>query len=323
MKLVVLFLTPILALVAGLHSAIPAEDRLTYQPWFTGPLLSPTPINMDPLHPAIEPSLTIFNTYGFYNSHWKMEKQDNVWGINPLIDFQFGITKNLGIETIVSSISNFSKGQRATYFQDTLFLLGYQISNNIKGSWVPDFRILIEELFPTGKYQKLNPEKLGIDATGFGSFQTGPSFVVRKLYYLPHGVLTLKWSGTYLFPSSVNVKGFNTYGGGHGTNGTVKPGQSFIAFFSGEYSLNQCWVLAFDSELLFQRKSHFKGKRGTFAPGVPASTELPVSIQISFAPEVECNITPLSGLLGGVWFTVAGRNSNAFASVFFAYLQVF
>ena len=320
-----LLLAPIVAFAAGALSTsyTHSENQLIYTPWFTGPLLAPTPINMQPGHPAIEPSLTVFNTYGKYNSHWKLKKQDTTWAINPLIDFQFGITNNLGIETLVSFISNFKNGKSASHFQDTTILFGYQVSNDIKGTWVPDFRLILQETFPTGNYQKLDPAKQGIDSTGFGSFQTGPVLVFRKLFYLPHSFFSLRWSIGYLFPSTVNVKGFNTYGGGYWTKGKAKPGQTLTAFLSGEYSINQRWVLAFDTEFLAQGKSHFTGKSGVNVTGGIASTRLPSSVQISFAPEVEYNFTKSSGLLAGVWFTVAGKNSAAFASAFLAYVHVF
>lgn len=326
MRLIVAsILAPIVAFAVGTPSpsSVPNENLLTYTPWFTGPLLAPTPINMKPGHPAIEPSLTVFNTYGKYNSNWNLKKQENIWAINPLVDFQMGITNNLGIETLVSFISNFKNGKTASYFQDTIVLFGYQVSNDIKGSWVPDFRLILQETFPTGKYQKLDPGKEGIDSTGFGSFQTGPVLAFRKLFYLPHSFFSLRWSLGYLFPSSVNVKGFNTYGGGYGANGRVRPGQTLTAFLSGEYSINQRWALAFDSEFLYQRKSHFSGKNGVTTAGEAANTKLPPSVQISFAPEFEYNFTPMSGLLAGIWVTVAGKNSAAFASAFLAYLYVF
>jgi hypothetical protein len=46
-------------------------------------------------------------------------------------------------------------------------------------------------------------------------------------------------------------------------------------------------------------------------------------VQISFAPEVEYNFSQSSGLLAGVWFTVAGKNSSAFASAFLTYFIFF
>ena len=309
---VIFFLVPILFFASeSKPSSTPNETLLTYTPWLTGPLLAPTPINMIPGQLAIQPTLTVFNTYGTYNSNWKLQREESTWSIAPLIDFQFGITNNLGVEAIFSFISNFKNEKNATDFEDTIIFLGYQVSNDIHGSWVPDFRIMVQEIFPTGKYQKLDPSKGGIDSTGFGSFQTGPVVAFRKLFYLPKNFFSLQWSIGVLFPTSVNVKGFNAYGGGYGTEGTVLPGQTFLAFLSGEYSINQRWALAFDSELFYQGKSEFSGNSGEIA-----NAEVPNYLQISFAPEIEYNFTPTSGLLAGVWFTLAGRNSEAFASAF-------
>lgn len=324
-SIILLFLFPIFAF-AHLNggASIPSqEDQFAYIPWFTGPLLAPTPINMKPGHPAIEPSLTVFNTYGKYSSEWNLKKQNNIWAISPLVDFQFGITDNLGIETLVSSITNFKNGQTSTHFQDTIVLFGYQLSNDIKNSWIPDCRLFLQETFPSGKYQKLDPKKEGIDSTGQGSYQTGPVVAFRKLFYLKKNFFSLRWSMGYLFPSSVSVSGVNTYGGGAETKGKVRPGQTLIAFFSGEYSINQKWVIAFDTELLYQQKARFTGKRGFSATGRLARVGLPTSIQISFAPEFEYNFNSRSGLLAGIWCTVAGKNSAAFASGFISYLYVF
>ena len=316
----------LLLALASIHAA-PSEtfieEELTYAPWFTGPLLAPTPINMDPKHPAIEPSVTFFDFYGIYTANWRTQVQDAIWAINPLIDFQFGITDSLGIETLVSFISNFQKGQTFSDFQDTIVLFGYQLANDIKGSWVPDIRIDLQETFPTGHYQRLSPGKQRLEATGFGSFQTGPVLVMRKLFHIASHSLSLLWSVNYLFPSSVHVSGFNTYGGGYGTKGKVTPGQNLTAYFSGEYSINQRWVLAFDTEFFYQKKSRFHGKNGTTTTGEIASTGLPSSVQLSFAPEIEYNLSPSSGLLMGIWGSIAGKNAPAFAAAFCAYLHVF
>ena len=132
----------LLALLATPLAVLSQESgSLLHFPWFTGPLLAPTPINMDPKHPAIQPSLTVFNTFGTYDSDWEFRKQGNIWAINPFVDFQFGITDYLGVEILASAISNFQKGRTATHFEYTLVPFGYQTLNEAKGSWVTDFRM--------------------------------------------------------------------------------------------------------------------------------------------------------------------------------------
>ena len=44
---------------------------LAYVPCFTGSLLTPSPVNMCPNHPVIEPALVITNTYGNYDENWR------------------------------------------------------------------------------------------------------------------------------------------------------------------------------------------------------------------------------------------------------------
>lgn len=296
---------------------------ISYIPWFTGPLLSPTPINMLPGHPAIEPSITIGSHYGNYGSDWRFRKEPNEWFINPFLDFQLGFTNRIGLEVIASFISHFKKGESSTKMQDTILLLGFQVANDVKGSWVPDIRIDLQETLPTGSYQKLDPERLGTDSTGQGAFQTGPLLIIHKLFYMGSHFLSLKVSLSYLFPSKVKVKGHNAYGGGAQTNGSVHPGQTLTTFFSAEYSINQRWGCGFDALLTYQKKSTFSGRSGQNTLNQPISVGLPSSTQISLAPFIEYNFSSRMGILGGSWFTVAGRNASAFVSGYFAFLYVF
>ena len=296
---------------------------VAYIPWFTGPLLSPTPINMLPGHPAIEPSIAVLYTYGEYNSNWKLENQPKTWSINSFLDFQFGFTDRIGMEIIASFISNFKQGESSTRIQDTVVLLGFQVASDTKGTWIPDIRIDLQETFPSGSYQKLSPNKLGIDSTGEGSFQTGPVIIVQKMFYPGNHFLALKASAGYVFPSSVYVKGFNTYGGGFDTKGRVRPGQTLTAFFTGEYSISQRWGWGFDAMFTHQKNATFSGFPGRTESEKLAHVGLPSSTQISLAPFIEHSFSPNMGIFGGSWFTLAGRNSAAFTSAYFAFLYVF
>ena len=125
----------------------------------------------------------------------------------------------------------------------------------------------------------------------------GPVFVVRKLFYFPKNFLSLLWSVGYAFLSTIHVKGFNIYEEGRGTKGKVRSGQIPTAFFSGEYSINQRWVLAFDTKLLYLKKSHFSGKKIANSAEEKNSVTLPTSLQIRFAPEFGYNLVLKQGYL--------------------------
>ncbi len=304
-----------------------------YDPWFVGPFLIPSSVNMPFGHPSVEASVTAFNFYGIYDAEWKMKRTERVVSINPFLYVQLPFSEKLGMDFYVSSLTNFQGGKNVTYLQDSTVYLGYQLSVDDQKSWVPNCRIQIQEVFPTGNYQDFKPEKAAISSTGLGSFQTGPTIVLQKVFNARGHPLSLEWSAGYFFPASVQVKGFNTYGGGYGTKGKVRPGQSFLGYFSGEYAFNQRWAFAFDTQFLVRQKCSFSGEKGTVtaSTGVAAGSGvtgaatvgLPSLFQLSFAPELEYHFSAKAGLLGGLWFSLAGRNAQAFSSAFIAYSYIF
>lgn len=278
---------------------------------------------MQPEHPAIEPSITIGSNYGEYNSKWKLQGQSNEWFVNPFIDFQMGFTDRIGLEILSSFIFNTKKGVSSTYMQDSIVLLGFQIASDVKGSWIPDIRLDLQQTFPTGKYQKLDPKKLGTDSTGQGAFQTGPLLIIHKLFYPGNHFLSLKVSTGYLFPTNVRVQGLNAYGGGTGINGTVRLGRTSTTFFAAEYSIAQQWGCGFDFLVTYQGKSSFSGAKSLGKDCQTLKVGLPSSTQMSLAPYIEYSFKSTMGILWGSWFTLSGRNTTAFLSGFFAFLYVF
>ena len=325
MRNIALILLLPLCLFARQKTAIvhPALE-VPFEPWFAGPSLSPTAVNMEIGHPAIQPTLTVFNAYGRYNNRWKRKNQKNVWTVNTSVDFQFATSKNTGFEFLGSFSSNYRDGKSSTHLTDTIILFGYQLAHDQKGSWVPDSRLAFQTTFPTGKYKRLDRKKQGIDSTGDGAYFFGPNLSFQKLFYLPKSFFVLHWSLGYSIPTRAHIKGFSSYLGGKDTSGSLRPGNSFAAFLSGEYSLTQRWVLAFDTIFLHQGKSRsFRGTRGLNRKGRPAKVGLPTFVQMSFAPEIEYNFSPRLALVAGGWVTLFGRNAEAFVSAFIDIAYVF
>lgn len=300
------------------------QPEVPFELWLTGPFLSPTAVNMEPRHPAIEPAIAGFAIYGQYNDDWKMEKEPTIWAINPILDYQFGITDRIGIEVLVPYIFNYRDGKTFDHFQDTIVNLGFQLADDIKDTWVPDFRLLIQTLFPSGNFHRLDPDLFGLDQTGQGAIQTGFELAFQKLFYLPNGFFMLHWSFGYLYPQETKIEGFNAFGGGFDTKGTLRPGETFIAFLSGEYAFTSHWVFAIDFQFFHQTKtSEFRGRLGIDRLGNEAKVGLDPVTQIAATPSIEYNFTSHTGMLFGTWFTIAGRNASAFASLFFALIHIF
>ncbi len=286
--------------------------------WSAAPLFAPTAITVP--HPAIDPSLKFFYYYGNYNSKWHVSnKSDGFVSLQEWVDAQTRINRFLGCEIITALASNFSKESTATHFVDTTFRFGIQILNEDRTSWKPNFRVLFQEIFPTGKYQNANINKFNIEITGQGSFQSGFYCVFSK------GFTIFKKQDLYLetalggwFPSKVNVTGKNYYGGGVNTKGTVYPGNVISIYLSGTLLLKNGWSFCLDSNYQQNFQGKFEGKVG-------ANATMNVSQQIIFsvAPEVQYSFTKHFGVLMGAWVTIAGQNQPAFASIFFAFPLIF
>jgi hypothetical protein len=184
-----------------------------------------------------------------------------------------------------------------------------------KGTWIPDFRVLLQESFPTGKYDHLNPNKNGADIGGIGTYQTGFIIVTRKIFYtFPSHPYNFNLNLYYLLSTKTKVKDFSVFGGGFGTRGVVSPGNQFIGNLGIEFSINRNFVLGTDIHYEHRDKSPFHGKPGLLKDGTIAKVGLPSTDRWSLAPCLEYSYSDALSLAGGVWFTVAGRNVTGFVS---------
>ena len=298
------------------------HGRAFFNQWFTGPLLMPSPVTADPKYPLAECSVTVFDTYGNYKNNWQIQSTDpKIWSIEYLPYWQMGFTTKLGCEIFTILRSSYTKDISSTYFTDTTFRLGYQIlaDPHVKGNWTPDFRVIIQEVFPTGNYQMLNPNKNLLDSTGQGSFQTGIYLATQKGFaWQTNHAFHLCAAFGYFILSSGKVKGFNAYGGSKTTNGRIYPGNMISAYFSGEFEITKHIAFAFDTSYQQNLSGKFTGKEGNGDPVI-----VPQVVSFQFAPELEIIVNRKMGFIVGPWFTFSGQNSPAFVSFFVNYMYSF
>lgn len=296
------------------------------EPWFTGTLLCPSGYVVPKGYMNIEPYVFFTDTFGHYNGHWKPKSMPRFWSVNPYFPMWIGLTEKLDLQTSPQFYWNETQGHSATRFGDWPVTLNIQLIEEKEKKWWPAMKLVLREVFPTGKYQKLNPKKLGTDATGYGAFTTSVGLAFSKLFHFQKAhYLNTRCFINYSIPSRVHVKGFNTYGGGFGTNGYVYPGYFITAIAGAEYSLTQNWVLAIDIFNIYTNKTRFKGVKGTggsagnplegFQTGTTSGTAIigaPSSDTLSLAPAIEYNFSEWTGIIGGCWFSIAGRNTGQF-----------
>lgn len=295
------------------------------KPWFTGPILGGSGNTVLAGHVNVEPYVFGFARTSFYDSDWKSQSIETLWNIHFRTPVWIGLTD--WIDLRITPIWNWNErgGKTAWTMGDWAAQLNFQLYRDQlpHKHWPPSIKISIRETFPTGKYQNLNPKMLGIDGDGTGAWYTSFILSMSKVFaFQKNHFLGLYLNTFYSIPTRVHVKGFNSYGGGVGTNGVVNPEKILSAIFSFEYSLTQNWVIACDFQGIWNSKISFKGTPGVVPSNdgnldpfaLPASNERKAGIQYTIAPAIEYNWSENLGVIAGVWLSVAGKNSSHFTS---------
>ncbi len=298
------------------------EARKMFNPWYSGPLLTGSAHTLDPGLFLLQPYLYVIDNYRKYNNQRDAISIPDLVQVNPQIFFQTGIVKGLDIALGLQGLWQRQMGISSGGIGDTSLTLGIQLID--EGPYVPALKIGLSESFPSGKYRNLDPSKNGLDGVGAGSYETTISLNFGKVVWwiLTHP-MAIRFSLNYKLPSKVHVNSFNSYGGGFGTDGTVRPAKVFTGDIGIEYSFTQRWVFATDIVYNYFGRTRFSGTPGITAAGTPASNVNSFGDQLSLAPAIEYNPSGSMGILGGVWFTVYGRNAFDFISGVISYYQVF
>lgn len=278
-----------------------------YDPWYTGPILAISGSNEPPGRIQMQPFFFVANQYANYSGNWSKDYTSNTTQLNYSNVFQSGITNWLDVSFFPQFFTTISEGQRRTKPGDTSLSFGLKALYNKRGTLQPDIRLSLNFEFPTGKYDQLNPQTQGTDAVGGGAYSFQPTLVIRKWFFMfPNHPFRINLNTTFETSSKIYVRDLNIFGGGKGTRGWVNPGNSYSNNLSLELSLTQRWV--FVTELLYSHTwaSSFSGTPGP-APVGTDSTDL-----LSISNEIEYCLSDSYGWVGGVWYTVAGRNATAF-----------
>lgn len=282
-------------------------------PWFTGTLLSSRGSTLDRGHAVVEPYLYFTQYGGLYNDTWRLQSANNFRTIVQQNYLIYGLTDRIDLELAPQWLSNRSQGQSSTGFGDFPVALGFQALRGRPGSWVPAIRLWVQEMFPTGRFENLDPIKASVEATGGGSFATTFGAGVQNLFHLGGDhFLRYRFNLTHSLYMPVDVTGFNAYGGGFGTDGRVHPGSVTTLTAAAEYTLTRHWVLALDIGFQIIQATRFSGTPGIGPTGEPAVTGRGSGDVLSVAPAVEYLFNEHVGLIADPWFSVRGRNTSDF-----------
>lgn len=300
------------------------QEEIGYTPWFTGPLLSPSAVVQPPGQIYEQAYLFDVWTTRSYNGNWQTTSVPlfRTWSI--LSQTVIGLFDRVDLQLIPKWDRNSTRGHVSLHMHDLPVGFDFQIVEPNNDAGYPSVKLGIYEVFPTGKYQKLKPNKLGTDSTGFGSYRTQTNLVFQKLAHVyDHHYLRTRFSLIYTYFHPTHVKGLNTFGGAKDTNGRVSPGHHFSSILGFEYTLTQNWVISCECIYEHFNKTSFHGHPGFSAPGVRAFVGAPSKENLSFTPSIEYNVSATLGFIIGSWFSTNGRNTPKFESVVLSFLYIY
>lgn len=283
-------------------------------PWLTGPLLAKSAYTVSPPHWSLKPYF-YFNVYtGTYDKHWKAHSTPNFYSTTAQLQIKRGLIKGWDFLFYPQFVYNETEGKHYGYVGDTAIGFGVQLRDSKFKDKAPALKLTLKANIPLGKYQHLNPHLKGTDAIGTGSWLPTIEFHTSKLWRVS-GIhyIDMRLVLGYTVGTAVHVKGFNSYGGASTTKGIVYPGNALSIDWAIQYSLTHRWALACDLVYVYANKRRFSGKAGS-SDGIPVQMKAPSSEVFSLAPAIEYNWSRNIGIIGGVWFTFAGRNANQFTN---------
>jgi len=291
----------------------PAEEKPF--PWLTGPLLTPSGHVIPKGHWNIEPYEFVQTNHGVYDHRWHTHSiPHNFYIAQTQVPVQYGLGYRMDFTFSPAWSWQHTHGASHWVLNDMNYGFDVQILADKEARWWPAIKLALRGNLPIGKYQHLSSKALGTDAGGSGSWAPAVGITMSHLYWWGgHIFFAARMNWQYTFQTPVHVRGLNVYGGGHHCAGKAYPGQVLVGQFGFELALSQRWALAGDVQYQHINRTRFKGSPGS-SHGVPNPVGAPSQDQWSLAPAIEYNWSPYVGIIAGVWFSVAARNSPEFAT---------
>jgi hypothetical protein len=219
--------------------------------------------------------------------------------------YQYGLLDNLTVGFQPSFATATNSIGRGMAIGDFKLLSQLRLTHFTPDHQVPTIALVLNEVIPTGKDDRLGPSEEG---HGSGAFATEVGINVQHWFLLKNGRLVrARINLLQRFYDRTSVEGRSVYGTNAAFLGHARPGARTTLIGAVEYSLTNEWVLAFDVEADFAGQTKVVGQESGGGPIV--RTRSPASRDIGFAPAVEYNWSPSAGALLGVWIIPRGHNT--------------
>lgn len=264
--------------------------------WWTGSLLANGASTLQPGHFLLEPY--IYDIISPNSSTYGSSAYVFYGLVNGLT---VGVIPIVGYNTIDGG-----PGSSNIEIGDFSFLAQKRLTQYREGSWVPTMGFMLQETFPTGKYDQLGDQPS--NGQGAGAYTTKLALNTQWYFWMPTGrILRVRFEVSEAFSNTVSVQDVSVYGTSAGFHGHAKPGASSYVVAAWEYSLTRRWVLALDAAYTHNGNTRVTGYNILDSNRVQDS-DAGSSDVYTFAPAFEFNWKPNLGVIIGTRIVELGHN---------------
>ena len=310
--------TPVVALAVVLSLCAPVRDIAAQQSsalgapcqqslddaWWTGPMLAAGAGTLPRGHFLIEPYL--------YDVH-----AGSTHGVGSLTYVLYGIADRVTvgmIPTIGFNAPRDGTSSSGVGLGDIAAIAQYRLTQFHEGSWVPTTSLVVQETFPTGKYDRLGSRPS--DGLGSGAYTTQLSLYAQTYFWLRNGrILRMRVDASQSLSNDVSVADVSVYGTADGFRGRAQPGPSTFIDASWEYSMTRSWVLALDLMYRHGASTRVFGQDVLHPDPLPTSADIEMrsgaSDAFGFAPGIEYSWKPSIGVLLAARVIPRGYNTTS------------
>jgi hypothetical protein len=303
-----------LAIAAGCCHAASAQtqagDTVVQDQWFTGTLEAPSPALPKAGLLVIKPFAIFSRTDGTYDTKGDFHSASGSDTYKSVVLMKYGITDRLSVQAL-PTLAHLDGG--ATHYSgigDLPLEAEYRINDENKRTGFPSVTLAAGLNLPTGKADDL---KTTLSGFGTGSVMLKEQVLFESLFDTPggHPMRLRAYAAAYQPLGTASISNISVYGTRQGFTGRVDSGASVVLGFGGGYAFDQRWVVAMDLV--------YKSAHGFTLDGVDPVTGAVHStsgrrLTTSFAPALEYNLSGHLGIIAGVDFSIAGRNSASYCA---------
>jgi hypothetical protein len=281
----------------------PAQQSMD-DAWFTGPMLANSANTLQRGHMLAEPYVYDVISTGSGTSSFGSRTY-----------LEYGLFDRLTIGAIpVFGYNAVNSGLNSSHVAmgDQTILAQYGFTRFHEGSWVPTTAVMVQETFPTGKYDNLGGRPA--NGLGAGAYTTTVALNSQTYFWAPNGhILRMRLNASEAISTNANVSGVSVYGTGAAFHGHAKPGNTTYVDWAWEYSLKRSLVLALDATYTHTGNTRVTGTNAATggSPGSPVQIDSGTIDAVGFAPAVEYSWKPNLGVLFGVRILAIGHNMPA------------